>query len=197
MRPRISIIIPLYNVEDYIEYCLKSILNQRFEEYEVILINDGSTDKSRKIIDKYAINDERIKVIHKNNEGASKARNLGIEKAKGEYIAFVDSDDTINNMMYEKMYSIAIHKDADIVACGYKEINYKSNEIYEYINPLDNSLELQGEEIKKKIEELLYFNRILGYSSLCNKLYKSECIKNNKLRINERIKIAEDLCFNI
>ena len=96
MNPEISIIVPVYNVEKYLKRCIDSILNQSFTDFELILVDDGSTDNSGEIIDEYAIKDERIKVIHKENGGLSSARNVGIEYSKGNYIAFVDSDDWEN-----------------------------------------------------------------------------------------------------
>lgn len=94
-KPKVSIIVPVYNLEGYLSTCLESIINQDFEDYELLLINDGSTDKSGEIIDNYALNDNRIKVYHQKNAGVSAARNLGIEKAKGEWICFVDGDDEL------------------------------------------------------------------------------------------------------
>ena len=104
--PIISVIIPFYNTEEYIKECLKSVLNQTFKEIEVICINDKSTDKSLKIVEKYARKDDRIKIINLDKKsGQSTARNRGLEIAKGEYISFVDSDDKIDLDAYEKTYS--------------------------------------------------------------------------------------------
>ena len=100
MNPKISIIVPVYNVEQYLSKCIDSILNQTFKDFELILINDGSTDKSGDICDFYKQKDKRIKVIHKNNEGVAKTRNVGIANANAEYIGFIDSDDWIENDMY-------------------------------------------------------------------------------------------------
>src|SRR5665647_1387418 len=100
MKPVISIIVPVYNVELYIRECLDSILTQTFKDFEVILVNDGSTDQSGDICNEYAKNDKRIKVAHKDNGGVSSARNVGIKLAQGDYIGFVDSDDRIDENMY-------------------------------------------------------------------------------------------------
>ena len=97
----ISVIVPVYNVESYLEKCIESIQNQSYKSLEIILVNDGSTDSSGDICDKYAAHDKRIKVIHKKNGGLSSARNAGLEVANGDYIAFVDSDDYIEITMYE------------------------------------------------------------------------------------------------
>lgn len=197
MNPKISIIVPVYNVENYLDECIQSIINQEFEEFELILINDGSTDKSGSICDNYALKDNRIRVFHKENEGPSIARNLGINMANGEYIGFVDSDDTINKKMYKKMYDLAKKSDLEMVVCGFKEIDYKTNKEMEFINPLYGVNKLEGSKIKKVVEDLLCDNKILGYASLCNKLYKREEIKRNNITFKNNIRIAEDLCFNI
>ena len=100
---KFSIIVPVYNVEKYLEDCLDSILKQTYDDFEVIVVNDGSTDNSQKVIDNYAKRDNRIKAFKKKNGGVSDARNYGISKAKGEYFIFVDSDDTINDKLLEKL----------------------------------------------------------------------------------------------
>lgn len=196
-NPKISIIVPVYNVEKYIDNCINSILNQRFKNFELLLIDDGSTDKSGEICDIYSQNDTRIKVFHQVNKGPSATRNLGISLSKGEYIGFVDSDDTINKEMYEEMYNLAIDNNYDMVACGYKEVNYENESEYEFIRPLNGYYELVGDNIKIVLESLLCKNQILGYPSLCNKLYRKDIIIKNNISIKENIKIAEDLCFNI
>ena len=119
--PKISIIVPVYNVEKYIRKCLDSILNQTFKDFELILVDDGSLDNSGKICDDYALKDNRIKVIHKKNGGLSSARNAGLDVAQGDYIGFVDSDDWIEPDMYEILYENCIRTNADI---GIVEINY-------------------------------------------------------------------------
>ena len=100
--PKISVIVPVYNVENYIEKCIESILSQTYTDFELLLINDGSSDKSGSICDAYVNKDERIRVFHKKNEGVSIARNLGIKRSLGEWICFVDSDDWVENLYLEK-----------------------------------------------------------------------------------------------
>ena len=119
----LSIIIPIYNAENFINKILDSILIRNFKDYEIILINDGSTDKSGIICDKYAKIDDRIVVLHKENGGVSSARNKGLDIAKGDYIAFVDPDDYIEPNMYKEMIQIAVSKEIDIVSCNYKKID--------------------------------------------------------------------------
>lgn len=113
----ISVIVPVYNVESYVAECIESIQNQTYMNLEIILVNDGSTDASGDICDKYAAYDERIQVIHKENAGVSAARNTGIEAANGDYIGFVDSDDYIAPTMYEDMLKLMVEHDLDIIEC--------------------------------------------------------------------------------
>lgn len=120
--PVISIIVPVYKVEKYIDKCINSILKQSFEDFELILIDDGSPDNCPALCDKYALLDDRIKVVHKKNGGLSSARNAGIDVAKGEFLGFIDSDDWIDNDMYEILYNLAIKYNADIVECSYRNI---------------------------------------------------------------------------
>lgn len=118
----LSVVIPVYNVEAYIEKCIESILSQSFINYEIILVNDGSTDRSGNICDMYANLYKNIYVYHIENKGVSNARNVGIRKAKGKYIHFMDSDDTIDKQMYEEYYNITSNFNYDIVISGYKSI---------------------------------------------------------------------------
>ena len=121
----ITIIVPIYNAEKYIERCIKSIINQSYRDIEIILVDDGSKDRSAIICDEYAKKDSRIRVIHKKNEGVSKARNVGIDIAKGDYILFADSDDWLELNMCQKMIDSAIDNKSDIVVCEYN--NYYEN----------------------------------------------------------------------
>lgn len=117
---KVSVIVPVYNVERYLRRCIDSILRQSFLALEIILVDDGSEDSSGAICDEYCMKDERIRVIHKKNGGLSSARNAGISMAKGEYIALIDSDDFIYPNMIEKMYSKARECKVDMVMCGYE-----------------------------------------------------------------------------
>ncbi|PFP29503.1 hypothetical protein COJ96_10165 [Bacillus sp. AFS073361] len=197
MNLKISIIVPVYKVELYIRECIDSILSQTFTDFELILINDGSPDNCGEICEEYGRRDKRVQVIHRQNGGPSSARNLGINVAKGDYLAFVDSDDTIESNMYEKMYALGLEQEADIIACGYFEINHFSNETLKLISPLGSKSIIKGKQIKEDLEALLLENKILGFASMCNKLYKRSFIIENNILINEGIKIAEDLCFNL
>lgn len=133
MDEKVSIIIPVYNCEMYIKKCLDSVLLQTYKNIEVIIIDDGSTDMSRRIINEYIKKDERIKLITQKNMGASQARNNGINFCNGEYIVFLDGDDTLNKYYVEKLYYNICNLDVDIVCCGYSEYSkYGVTELNDY-----------------------------------------------------------------
>lgn len=182
MDPIISIIVPIYNVGKYLPKCIESILNQTFKNFELILVNDGSTDNSGVVCDDYAKKDTRIKIIHKSNGGVSSARNAGLYVAKGEYIGFVDPDDYIDKNMYEKLYRLCIDNNSDIAICRFnREINGKiqNKESTEEIIELNN-MEVMNELFKGNLYRF----------SLCNKLFSKKCF-NDVLFPKERI--HEDL----
>lgn len=133
MDSLISVVVPIYNVERYLEKCIDSIINQSFEHLEIILVNDGSTDHSLEICEKYKAQDKRIKVLDKKNGGLSDARNAGIEESMGEFITFVDSDDFIDRDMIKYLYHLIKQNDADISICQYKAIEEKSGIIKKYL----------------------------------------------------------------
>ena len=122
MDSLISVIVPVYNVGEYLSRCVDSILKQTYSNLEIILVDDGSTDDSGHICDTYIPRDSRIRVIHKKNGGLSSARNAGIEKAKGEYLSFIDSDDYIHPEFYERLYTAIMENDADVAVCNFKQV---------------------------------------------------------------------------
>ena len=117
MEPKISIIVPVYNAELYINKCIDSILNQSFKDFELILVNDGSTDNSGRMCEEYGSKDNRIKVFHKENGGQATARNMGLDIAKGDYVGFIDSDDWIDPDMYKSLYDLCMDHNCDISNC--------------------------------------------------------------------------------
>jgi len=161
--PKVSVIVPFYNVEKYIEKCLNSLVNQTLEEIEIILVNDGSQDNSEKIAkefqEKYP---NKIKYYEKPNGGLGDARNFGINYATGEYIAFLDSDDYVENTMYEEMYEKAKQEDADMVECDFW---------WEYPNKKREDIGLEYANQK----EMLYKSRVVAW----NKLIKTDIYKNH------------------
>ncbi|MBP3703356.1 MAG: glycosyltransferase family 2 protein, partial [Lachnospiraceae bacterium] len=128
MKEKISVIIPVYNVEAYVGKCIKSVCRQTYEELEIILIDDGSTDSSGKICDEWAENDNRIVVLHQENRGLSGARNAGLEKATGEYITFLDSDDYIAPMTYEEMLRAGKQFQADVTIVSFQKVYHSDEE---------------------------------------------------------------------
>ncbi len=164
----ISIIVPVYNIEEYLPRCIESILNQTYTNLELILVNDGSTDNSGRICDEYATKDQRVFVIHKKNGGSSSARNAGIKEAKGEYLGFVDSDDYIENTMYEKMVNAVKDTGANIIQVARDEIDENGNLMQDVCKMPDEIVEYNAEEFLKEL--LLH----IGDCSFCTKLLKRD-----------------------
>ena len=134
--PKVSIVVPVYKVEEYIDRCLDSLLNQTLKDIEIILVDDGSPDNCPKICDEYAQKDARVRVVHKQNEGLGYARNSGMEVAVGEYIAFVDSDDFVDIRMFEELYDVARGNDSDVVYCNiYKYYKFSNRDHSAYDTP--------------------------------------------------------------
>lgn len=186
MNDLISIIVPVYNVEQYIDKCITSIINQSYKNIEIILVDDGSTDNSGKICDKYKEKDTRISVKHKTNEGVSSARNYGIESAKGKWICFIDADDWIDDNYCEIMHDTAIKYNADVVLCGYNRVTPSKTE---KINNDDIITEVNSREYL--INSL---NPQTGYGFCHMKIYCKDIIKD--IRFKEKMQVGEDAFFN-
>lgn len=194
---KISVIVPVYNAKNYIEKTLNSILSQSIDSLEIIVINDGSTDGSKDILDYYDKTYSNIKVIHQENKGVSASRNLGILLATGEYIGFVDSDDLLDEKMYESMYKKAIYYDADICICGFIEEDLNKNILRKYIYKQHDQI-ITKENIptmfKKSLDENL---EPLGGAPIWNKIFKKSLLHENNILIDESITVGEDFCLNI
>lgn len=188
MSPVISIIVPVYNVEKYLKRCIESIIYQTYKDFEVILINDGSTDRSGLICDEYSKIDKRIKVVHKRNEGVSSARNCGIDSTRGKYILFIDSDDYIEKNLL-KIISEALEEEYDLIYFGYYMDFISENRSLEM--KCRNSLYYSNKDFLKDYK---YFrgNYLFGY--VWNKLFRAEVIKNNNIYF-EINTFPEDLFF--
>ncbi|MBI6027020.1 glycosyltransferase [Clostridium perfringens] len=187
----ISIVVPIYNSEKYLKKCIDSILQQSYTNIEVILINDGSTDNSGKICDKYAKEDIRVKVIHKKNEGVSIARNIGIDLATGKYIGFVDSDDWIDLDMFDVLYKNIILTKSDFSICNYYKEYENSNSNFQDVKDYNSKLE-QFSAVQL-LDKLLDDNRIKGY--LWNKLFDLNIIRDNNIYFEKDVYFCEDLLF--
>lgn len=173
----VSIIVPVYQVEEYIRQCIDSILAQTFTDFELILVDDGSKDLSGKICDEYAGKDERVKVIHKENGGAADTRNIGLDNVMGNYYMFVDSDDYISPIMIECLYKSILNENADISACNYL-YSFESEREEDFSTKIESEV-LQGKEIfyNRKNE------RNYGYWTVVwNKLYKTETFRRLRFR---------------
>jgi glycosyltransferase involved in cell wall biosynthesis len=181
-HPTLSIIVPVYNSEKYLCNCLDSIAEQSFRDFELILIDDGSADSSGTICDNYAMNDGRIKVIHKENGGASSARNCGIQSASGKYISFVDSDDWLNREMYSVMFAEMQKDDYDIVICGF--VMHLEDGENEY--PAFDSV-CSAREFSKNVLDGGFLN-----GCLWNKIYKKDIISS----FDPEMHLCEDTKFN-
>lgn len=184
--PKISIIIPVYNAEQYLEECLLSISQQTFTDFEIWAINDGSKDRSLEILKKYQEKEPRLKVFSQENKGVSAARNLGLENASGDFITFVDADDTIKNDYLSQLISVfLLDKSVDLAVCGFlgsetrvfKEISFIINE-----ENIENVISL--------------FDKYLLFPPYC-KLYKHAIIAENGIKFNETINFSEDILFNL
>ncbi|ETI67570.1 glycosyltransferase [Neobacillus vireti] len=206
MNPKVSIIVPIYNVEKYLSRSLDSLLAQTLKEIEIIAINDGSKDSSLDILKEYALKDSRIKVLDKPNGGVSSARNEGIKIATGEYIGFVDPDDWVDQEMYEIMYNYAISEKVDIVMCSYIREFENHSKLKEFNLP--GEVRYDDDEVKLIVmrrlvgplnEEIANPELLDAWGTVWSKLYRAEIIKENGIRLIDLNKIGtnEDTLFNI
>ena len=198
MEKLISVILPCYNVEKYIDKCMDTIINQTYKNLEIILVDDGSPDNSGKICDEWAKKDSRVKVVHKKNGGLSSARNAGMEVATGDFITFVDPDDYVDKTMYEKMISRINEENSDICFVGFVHVyeNGKPNNVY-----IEENLKILEKEINFKYFHLFNFNKkdnvtrtdnIMG--SVWRVLIKKDLVEDVKFIENV---VSEDLFFMV
>ena len=181
MGEKISVIVPVYNVEQYLERCVDSIINQTYTNLEIILVNDGSTDNSGKLCDELAKKDERIRVIHKENGGLSDARNRGIDEAESDLVGFIDSDDYIDSDMYEVLLKNLNNTDADLSMCALYDV-YNNTPEAQVTNK--ETWKLSSEQAIKMVMEA----KILSVTAV-NKLYRKSLFTDLKFEVG---KIAED-----
>lgn len=179
--PEISVIVPVYNAEAYIHRCINSLLAQTFDDFEIILVDDGSLDGSGAICDDYARKNSRVRVFHKENGGVASARQLGVDKARGEYTIHTDPDDWVEPTMLEELYYRAKTETADMVICDFL-VEEKEGSIYRVQQPTNNSADVVLEEL------LLY--RLHG--SLCNKLIRRECYTLYNIAFVKGLNYCED-----
>ena len=186
---KVSIIIPIYKAEKYLPECVDSVLGQTYKDIEVILIDDASPDKCGEICEEYAKKDERVKVIHKENEGVSKARNAGLEIATGDYVQFVDSDDYLDVTMTEKLVKAMENDKSDMVLSGF----YEKNMNFERVSKAEEEPGVYSkEQILKNIMNNPYS---FHYGVLWNKLFKRELL--DSVRFSSDMDFGEDFIFNL
>ena len=201
MIPKVSIIVPCYGVEKYLNRCLESLVSQTLNDIEIILVDDGSPDNVPKMCEEWVKRDSRIKAFHKENAGLGFARNSGLELASGEFVAFVDSDDYIELDAYEILYNVAKEKKADVVYCGMKK-EISPNK-FSYMRKTLIYQEFVDDNVKKIIPDFVAsepFCRVeRKYDmSVCLAIYKTSIIKDYELRfVSERKVASEDLVFQI
>lgn len=198
---KLSIIIPCYGVEKYIDRCMKTIVNQTLKDIEIILVDDGSPDNVPHMCDEWAKKDSRIKVIHKENGGLGFARNSGLDIATGEYVAFVDSDDYVDMSMYETLWNEAKSSDADVVFCGFKTEH--RNGVWKDSNEVAERTEWNGEDVKGFMFDMIactpYVKEERKYQmSVWHGIYRRSLIEDNRIRFHsEREVVSEDIPFQV
>lgn len=202
MYPKVSVIVPCYGVEKYLNRCMESLVNQTIRDIEIILIDDVSPDSVPEMCDEWAKKDPRIKVIHKEkNGGLGLARNTGLEVASGEYVAFVDSDDFVDNSMYECLYSFASSNDLDIAFCGFA--HFDDNRIVDERIETTTPKVYEGSEVNSIVLKGMLTSsdsyRITDYEmSVWHGIYKRKVLSGNNLWfVSEREFISEDIIFHI
>lgn len=198
-QPKVSIVVPIYNVEPYLRECVDSLLAQTLEDIEILLVDDGSPDRCGEIADEYTRKDSRIAVIHQKNAGLGPARNTGIAYATGEYVGFVDSDDWVNPAMFERLYTAATQCHADIVVGGHRDmVNGGVYRVYQH--------PLAGQVLKGADQIMPIRNRLFGHlpedkeieafpMRVWTAIYKSTFLKENELHFKEIL--SEDIVFNL
>lgn len=184
-QPKITVVIPVYNTEKYLDKCLSSVVNQTFLDIKVIIVNDGSTDKSLEICKKYALKDSRITLIDKANEGVSVARNIGIKLAEGEWIYFLDSDDFLDLDTFEYLMKEVISSNVDVIQFGLR--SYRDSTLIREKKPSS----------KKEYNNLKNFLNANELKPVCAwlHLFKLEVIKRNNILFNSNLKHGEDMLF--
>lgn len=193
MDERISIVVPVYNVRAYISQCLDSIINQTYQNLEIILVDDGSTDGSEEICDQYACKDARIKVIHKKNEGLVRARKTGVRAATCKYVGYVDADDWIEPEMYQRLYESICISGTDVVAAG--RIEEYPDEAFVCKNKLEPGL-YSGQKLEEMYSKMIFTGKFYEfglYPTVWDKLFKRELLYENQLQVPDEIVIGEDV----
>lgn len=189
----VSIIVPVYNVETFLEECVQSILAQTYRCFELLLVDDGSSDGSGAICDRFAAEDSRVRVIHKENEGVSATRNRGIEEASGDFIVFVDSDDLICPEMLQKMVCAMTKHQTDLAICGFERFRDDWRQPYR-LSPYSLVIMQSQQELASVYKKP---NTNMFGISIWAKMYRADIIREHNIRFQTDISYEEDCCFNI
>ncbi|WFE83090.1 glycosyltransferase [Parabacteroides chongii] len=201
MKPKVSVILPIYKVEKYLNRCMYSLLNQTLKDIEIIMVDDGSPDNSPAMCDQYAKEDSRVKVIHKQNAGLGFARNSGLEIATGDYIAFVDSDDFVSVTAFEILLKVALEENADYVMCGYKSV--RNDICVSEHKDVDQKMVMEAPDCYNVLRGMIGIDPDSEYSyrhnySVWHGIYKNTLFTEGGIRFcSERDLISEDLIFHL
>lgn len=202
MNIKVSIIVPVYNVEPYLDRCMQSLLNQSLREIEIIMVDDESPDRCPQMCEDYKAKYPNVKVVHKKNGGLGFARNSGLEVAEGEYVAFIDSDDFVDTDMFQHLYDYAAKNKCDAVFCGYN-IYKDAEHIRKMQENADYVLRCGKDEAKKVLLDMIgpepsYHSDAKLLMSVWRGIYSRRVIEDNHLRfVSERVYIAEDIMWHI
>lgn len=191
--PQVSIILPVYNVEKYLEQCLDSIIKQTFKDFECICVNDGSSDNSLSILEEYAKKDKRIKIISQENKGVSGARNTGLKQATGKYVTFIDSDDWISNKYIETLYNSITFCDYDI-ACAHHKIYFEDINDFKILKNVSKIKKILLKNNRNIVDKI---NVVNLSKNVWNKIYKNDFLIKNNFSFFEDIFSGEDYSFNL
>ncbi len=194
MEKTVSVIIPAYNVEKYIGKCLESVCAQSYSRLQVIVIDDGSTDDTLKQAQRFC-DDYAVKIIHKENGGVSAARNMALDLVEGEYVLFLDADDTLEKDAIEILVNAIDVSESDWVSCQYSRWDEDGNRLKDY-DFVSGDFAFSSDEDRKLFMTRTLLKYLIGFE-VWGKIYKSEIIKSNGIRFSEKCKIGEDLAFNI
>ena len=194
MTPLVTVVIPIYNVEKYLDRCVISIVNQTYKNIEIILVDDGSPDNCPQMCDEWAKKDERIRVVHKRNAGLGMARNSGLEIARGEYILFIDSDDYLDLSTIELCVSSALHNNSDVVIFGRKDVD--DDGVVGEMNIKTNTDVFTGDEVQHTLLPAVFSYKMGFGVSAAGRMYRTDIFRKHNLRFkSEREIISEDAYF--
>lgn len=191
----VSILMPVYNACEYLEETVDSILNQTYEEFELVIVNDGSSDNTGVICNRLEEKDDRIRVIHKENTGVSDTRNIALDNAKGKYIAFIDSDDSVHKDYLKILLSSIEKSNGQLAVCGFKERKISTNGQIEELSRVFYPKEVIATEDMKDL--IMDFGNSRLLNPLWNKLYSRKIIEENNIRFKEEVETGEDFIFNL